>query len=268
MDGDAAALLFAPDSLVDVATLAVNDRVRVELSGTRILIHGSAGSSFYTRAQADTAFYTKTQLNAGQLDTRYYTETEVDALLGQAWQPVVPSSVTSTGGTGASRDATTGVITVPSGCTQLNVLGVFASGYEYMIVTRELDSFTAYTDNMNMGLLVGSTIQNAASYYMLGNFNMYDGTNGQYIANATNIMPIGNGALSGGESHRRLLVLQANEALNTLFTDFWNYTFPTARRVSGVGSYNNNAQATGFRLSPGTGSFAATVRVFRRKALT
>ena len=217
--------------------------------------------------QITTATYTKAELNGGQLDTRYYTEAEVAALIDYQWQPVVPSSVTSTGGTGASRDSTTGVITVPVSCTQLNVLGVFASGYEYMVVTKEQDSFTAYTDNMNFSLLVGSTVQSAGSYYTLGRYVMYDGTNGTYIANAATVMPIGNGYTAGGTSQRRLVILQANEATETVVSEIWNYTQGSARRIEATGSYNNSARATGFRLAPATGSFGATVRVFRRKAL-
>jgi len=122
IDGDAAALLFAPESLVDVATLAVNDRVRVELSGTRILIHGSAGSSFYTRAQVDTAFYTKTQLNAGQLDSRYYTESEIDNLFKKSQQGQIPSTVVV--GSGSASVAADGTVTA-TGCSSVSLNDIF-----------------------------------------------------------------------------------------------------------------------------------------------
>ena len=42
-DGDATALAFTPDSLVDPAALSVDDRVRCELSDRRVVIHGAAG---------------------------------------------------------------------------------------------------------------------------------------------------------------------------------------------------------------------------------
>ena len=43
LDGDTAALAFEPDSLVDPAALAVNDRVRCELSDRRLVIVGRSG---------------------------------------------------------------------------------------------------------------------------------------------------------------------------------------------------------------------------------
>lgn len=40
LDGDTTALALIPDSLVDPTTLSVNDRVRVELSLRKVVIHG------------------------------------------------------------------------------------------------------------------------------------------------------------------------------------------------------------------------------------
>jgi microcystin-dependent protein len=40
LDGDTSAVPVTPDSLVDPLTLAVNDRVRVELSNNRLIVHG------------------------------------------------------------------------------------------------------------------------------------------------------------------------------------------------------------------------------------
>ncbi len=45
LDGDVDALAFTPESLIDPAALAVDDRVRVEVSRRRVLIHGMAGGS-------------------------------------------------------------------------------------------------------------------------------------------------------------------------------------------------------------------------------
>lgn len=43
LDGDTAPIPFIPDSLIDPLSLAVADRVRCELSGTRLIVHGRAG---------------------------------------------------------------------------------------------------------------------------------------------------------------------------------------------------------------------------------
>ncbi|WNM75066.1 minor tail protein [Microbacterium phage Morrigan] len=43
LDGDSSPLAMVPDSLVDPLSLAVNDRVRVELSNRKAIIHGKSG---------------------------------------------------------------------------------------------------------------------------------------------------------------------------------------------------------------------------------
>lgn len=49
LDGDTAALLLTPESLVDEATLIVNDRVRVELTQRKVVIHGrNTGTTLLT----------------------------------------------------------------------------------------------------------------------------------------------------------------------------------------------------------------------------
>jgi hypothetical protein len=47
LDGDTAELSLVPDSLVDPLSLAINDRVRVELSLRKCVIHGKAGLALF-----------------------------------------------------------------------------------------------------------------------------------------------------------------------------------------------------------------------------
>jgi len=56
---------------------------------------GSGGISF---SEADTRYYTKSQLDIGQLDTRYYTETESDALFVPVTRTVTGSGSLAGGG--------------------------------------------------------------------------------------------------------------------------------------------------------------------------
>jgi hypothetical protein len=42
LDGDSTALALVPDTLIDPASLTVGDRVRVELSQRKAIIHGRA----------------------------------------------------------------------------------------------------------------------------------------------------------------------------------------------------------------------------------
>lgn len=48
LDGDAAALVVTPDSLVDPRLFSVGTRVRVELANNRIIVHGAAGGDKMT----------------------------------------------------------------------------------------------------------------------------------------------------------------------------------------------------------------------------
>ena len=45
LDGDTTAIPTTPDSLIDPATLAVDDRVRTELSGNRLVVLGRVGGN-------------------------------------------------------------------------------------------------------------------------------------------------------------------------------------------------------------------------------
>jgi hypothetical protein len=51
-------------------------------------------SQYHNDARGDARYYTKTQLDAGQLDTRYYTETEVDAALTNKQDFIVAGTTT------------------------------------------------------------------------------------------------------------------------------------------------------------------------------
>ena len=56
LDGDSSALPFTPDSLIDPLVLAVDDRVRCELSERRIVIHGRSGGDGVTPAGSEMMF--------------------------------------------------------------------------------------------------------------------------------------------------------------------------------------------------------------------
>lgn len=55
LDGDPAALLITPSSLVDTAALAVSDRVRVEMADNRVIVHGRYGGGPRLATNAETA---------------------------------------------------------------------------------------------------------------------------------------------------------------------------------------------------------------------
>lgn len=60
VDGDVSELPFTPDSLIDVSLLSVDDRVRCEWAGQRLIVHGRAGGVAPMRL----SFADKTALDA------------------------------------------------------------------------------------------------------------------------------------------------------------------------------------------------------------
>lgn len=260
-DGDAAALLFAPDSLVDVATLAVNDRVRVEIAGTRILIHGSAGSSFYTRAQADAAFYTKTQLNAGQLDSRYYTESEIDNLFKKSQQGQIPSSIQL--GSGSSSVAADGTVTI-TGASWFALNGVFdgLGGDIYDVIARILTSTGAavYTRMRSSGTDVAGTNYVYAATYSALAAGPTRGS-GTSIAQFGNWVPTSSG--SGSESVGRMTLFNPAKALTTWQSLSYIAAAAGDRFQWVEGGNCNSAVHDGFSIIASAGTMGATIKVVK-----
>jgi hypothetical protein len=104
----------AADSLIDVSLLAVMDRVRCELSGRRVIVHGRATGLVFP-------YYTQAELDGGQLDTRYYTESEIDALFHSP-PGVTPSSVVV--GSGSASVAAGGLVSF-TGASSVSLNGLF-----------------------------------------------------------------------------------------------------------------------------------------------
>lgn len=89
LDGDSAPLAMLPDSLVDPATLKVGDRVRVELSGRKCVIHGKVNG--FNRNATKTA--TSVSTWTGVANTWHFYKTGgmcwvyITAVLAAAWTP-------------------------------------------------------------------------------------------------------------------------------------------------------------------------------------
>lgn len=204
---------------------------------------------------------------AAALSTALTTpNSRLTALEGGAWEPAIPSSISSTGST-ATLDSTTGIITVPAGCTALQANGVFSTGYEYLIVSAEADSFTTFTDNMKIQFGTAGTIVTTTAYNLAGRWSQFDGTSGAYSSSGQAYIPIGSGYTAGGEVRRKLHLEHAAEASNTYLEQLWQYAPGAARETTGSGSFNGTNAFTDFKFSTTTGTFAGIVRVFRRLAL-
>lgn len=188
------------------------------------------------------------------------------ALENTAWAPVIPTGVASTGSI-ATYSGTTGEVTLPAGGTLVRLDGVFSVGYETLIRIREADSWTAFTNIQQLRFTAAGVALTTAAYNFAGRWSQYDGTSGIFAVNGLNIQQIGYGATAGGRVERELEVISAADAAHTLLRRVWSYSVDAAREMVGSGAYNNNAVADGFQLITPNGSFAASIRCYRRKVM-
>jgi hypothetical protein len=180
------------------------------------------------------------------------------------WERVIPVTIASSGST-ATFNSATGLITMPAGCTMVRANGVFVAGYDYLIVTSEQDSFTAYTDQMLLRFTTSGTPNSTAAYYTLGRYIQYDGTAGNWLVNAGQQMSLGIGYTGGGQVRREFTVIGAFEStLNTFIKQLWTVTSGAARETIASGLYNFGVAFDGFQMYSATGSFAGTVQIYRR----
>lgn len=135
IDGDASAVPFEPDSLIDPVALAVGDRVRCELAQGRVIVHGRArglklasAATTIVGAATDQAV-TPAGLKAAALDRI----AAIEAL--PPTRGVVPSSVVV--GSGSASVAADGTVSF-AGCSSISLNGVFngAGADAYLIYIR------------------------------------------------------------------------------------------------------------------------------------
>jgi hypothetical protein len=74
---------------------------------------GDPHTQYLTQSRGDIRYYTKTELNAGQLDSRYYTESEVNALLNAKINLTAIGAANGVAGLDASQKIL--MINIPSG---------------------------------------------------------------------------------------------------------------------------------------------------------
>ena len=81
----------------------------------------------------------------------------VPTLAGVGLVPIIPTSLTPTGGT-ASFNSNTGTITMGAGMTAINVSGIFTSAYKnYLVIVEVLKDANASNSNFTAQLLSGAT---------------------------------------------------------------------------------------------------------------
>jgi len=124
LDGDTTAIPATPDSLIDPATLAVDDRVRTELSGNRLVVLGRSGGLGLVSGRN---LIINGNGAVNQRGAASGTSLALNAYFLDRWQSVVASNAVTWTGDEQGR-----ILTIPSGkaiATTLERRDVAAGSY-------------------------------------------------------------------------------------------------------------------------------------------
>jgi len=190
------------------------------------------------------------------------------------WVPAIATALSSSGST-ATLNTTTGVVTIPAGCTQLRLDGLFQPGYEYEFqLDLSVDGKHTTDNSASIRMREGGVTNTTASFNAAGNWTQFNNTGGFYFANAATIGPIGavsgNGTYVPFTSTLRMRPWNASGvASGVWFYGFDSFTGGSARGVR-AGGYTPPA-TTAFDGIEFWWNFALTglaqgkIRVYKRK---
>jgi hypothetical protein len=186
---------------------------------------------------------------------------EVEAIPTVGLVPIIPTSVTATGGTG-SFDSVTGTITCGTGMTAITANGVFTSTYKsYLIVLEVLKDGNASNSAVVFQMSTGGTP--VTSGYATANI-------GIAVSNAA----IQNLGIGGGFYVTR--TYQANRRSSAILT-INNPEAPLATTISGTGygttlgdeqgifssgTLNNTTSYPDLRISHSPNAFSGTINIY------
>lgn len=223
-------------------------------TGRRGLIRAATSAETLAAALSDVA--------VSPLSLRAYTE--------QGWERVVPTGISSSGAT-ATFNTATGVVTLPPGCTQINIDGLFAAGYEYELAIDVATIPGHSTDERAyMRMREGGVVNATTSYNTAGMWAQYNGVSGIYNISGGSAGAIG--SPSGTTIYTdfsTVIRLRPSTMAKMYFYQFESFTGGSARGVK-AGGYTAGAttQFDGIFLMFNTNGTAPTqgkIRVFKRK---
>lgn len=157
------------------------------------------------------------------------------------WEYAIPGTVSSNG-SAATKDSTTGVVTVPAGCTLLKLDSLFVPGYEYEItLDMQIQSGHSTDNSAWIRMREGGVANSAAAYQTGGSWGGFNGAGGVYSVNGGNIGAIG--AVSGSGSYvdfTTTIKLRPWSSNKVWFYSFESFTGGSARGVR-AGGYTPSA---------------------------
>ena len=204
--------------------------------------------------QGGAANYILTKTTATDFDTSWQP--------GPGLVPVIPTSVSSTGGS-ISYNSATGKITATGANTAIVIDGVFTSSYtNYRIVVNDTaGSDYCYFRSVNAGTVLTSA---SYSYQSLGaQAGSLFYASGFYDAAATFIRL---SAMEANQSARAFDVFSpflSSQRTSLIGNGRWSTASPTTWTFSGA--VNTASTTTGFSLLPPSGTFAQTIMVYGYK---
>lgn len=196
----------------------------------------------------------------------YETDTaRVLSYNGSAWVgvgslvPIVPTSVTVSGGTG-TFNSSTGTVTA-TGVTTVLLNGVFSSTYKVYRIVVHGGSTTESL--LRMRLSVGGTVSTALTYnHALPRGSYSAGTFGSYGTSLNdNLFNCGELAVSSTET-TNAVIMDINSPFQTAYTSYTTTCSDGAYFYVGGGSFNATTSFDGVQFFPSTSPMTATINIY------
>lgn len=259
LDGDTAELPFSSDSLVTAQSLVIADRVRVELSGTRVIVHGRNGG--------DGDLLTGISGDITSLDSRVGDVEAAVTLLETRPQGVIPSSVVV--GSGSASVAADGTVTF-AGCSSVSLNGVFdGTGMDCY------DLLLEYTTGTTSGAMIRfrkSGTDDTASVYDIARFlSPTSGSAYPATSLAQNSGFLVMSSLPAGTSYSsvRAEIFKPGEAVGTLVTARGLTTLNPMTASTYIGQWMNGilhrpaVAQDGMTIYSSSGTLSGTMKVVK-----
>jgi hypothetical protein len=241
----------------------------VDHNSLKNLAIGDPHAQYLTQSRGDIRYYTKTELNNGQLDSRYYTEAETNALLNAKINLTAIGAANGVAGLDASQKIL--LINIPAGINHLNLDNIGSNTH------AQIDSHIANTSNPHgvtkaqVGLVNCDNTSDANKPISIATQNALDNKSsiGHGHAGATTST---SGFMSGADKTKLDgIISDVILSVSTALTNTSNTTFVTINQLAIpviAGNrykfkaeilFDSAAAATGLALSMG-GSATGTIR--------
>jgi hypothetical protein len=197
--------------------------------------------------------------NLGSKNALTTAITNVDNRIGMV--PIVPTSVTPTGGT-ATVNSITGTITMGAGMTGITVNGVFTSTYKkYMVVVDVLKNAVASNSSITAQLSSGGTA--VTTGYTTANIGIASSNIALQNLGTSNGFYITRTYQASRSSYGHIILVNPQLAAPTLCSGIgYGTTLGDDQGIISTGTLTNNNSYTDLRFITLSDSFSGTVNIY------